>query len=171
MAHIVLFHQYLTNVVGVPNNEMRDALVEQGLDSFAAFLLTTEDDIHQVCVNVRKPGGTIVNPNRTDANPLPPIPNPGLPLSFMVEKRLKMLRYYCHHMARIQRPIVPSEATSHRLSSVYDLVLTRSKKQSKNSTRTLKPHADARVSRWRTSFEPRLSPVMKGLGNPIISER
>jgi hypothetical protein len=119
------FNNYLTNTIGINLPGATAALNAQGLTSFDDFTTLTEDDIGDVCTNVRKPGGTIPNPNFNPNQPLPGVPatiaNPGTQLGHVFEKRLKMLRYYCHHMARIQRPIVANQATIARLSACYRL--------------------------------------------------
>jgi hypothetical protein len=88
--------------------------------------MLTDDDIADICTNIRKPGGTVVNPDHDSSNPVAgdhaTIPNPGNPVDHLVEKRLKMLRYYCYHMQRIQRPFVIAAATLAVLTGCYELL-------------------------------------------------
>jgi hypothetical protein len=49
------------------------------------------------------------------------IPNPGIQLGFVFEKRLKMLRYYLLHLQHIQRPMGVAQATLARLTICYRL--------------------------------------------------
>jgi hypothetical protein len=95
------------------------------LDTFEDFLLLEEKDIGDVCANVRKPGGMVPNPNHDPQNIVAGvpsmIPNPGIQLGHIYEKRLKLLRYYLHHLERIQRTMNPATATVGRLTSCYRL--------------------------------------------------
>jgi hypothetical protein len=85
------------------------ALNAQGLDGFDILVNLTDKDVKEMCANVRKPGGTILNP-AFDAAGNPPvarvaatIPNPGVLMGLPHEKLLRQLRYYHDHMNRIQR--------------------------------------------------------------------
>jgi hypothetical protein len=49
----------------------------------------------------------------------PTIPNPGIPIGHLHEKRLKMLRYYTFHLQRIQRLFDPVDATMQILQEIY----------------------------------------------------
>jgi hypothetical protein len=116
-------NNYLDNVLGINAPGATAALNMQGLTSFDDFLSLIEDDVADVCSNVRKPGGTIPNPNYNPANPIPGVPqvlsNPGIQFGHIYEKRLKMLRYYCHHMQRIQRAFTANHATIARITNCY----------------------------------------------------
>jgi hypothetical protein len=124
-AALAAFNNYLINTIGINVAGATAALNAQGIEGFDDFTILTEDDVSNVCNNVRKPGGTIVNPNFNPAQPIPgvppTIPNPGIQLGHVFEKRLKMLHYYCNHMLRIQRPIVANQATIARLTACYRL--------------------------------------------------
>ena len=63
------------------------------------------------------PGGTIVNPNAAAPN----APNPGIALSFVSVKRLRLLRYYIHHMERIKRMFQFNPTTMQRLQDVWTI--------------------------------------------------
>jgi len=64
MAHRQAFQNYLQNI-GFPV-ELRNALVAQGLDNVTNFFGMTDDDVEDLCSNIRKPGGIIPNPARED---------------------------------------------------------------------------------------------------------
>lgn len=92
------------------------------MNDYDDFLTLTEKDVGDICANIRKPGGTIANPALVAGGNQPAlIPNPGTPIGYVFEKRLKMLRYYRLHLQRIQRPFDDLEATLVRLASVYAL--------------------------------------------------
>jgi len=57
------------------------------------YLLDLEDkNIATICQAVRKPGGEITRSNRRVANP-------GIPVSALAEKRLKLIRFMMMHYA------------------------------------------------------------------------
>lgn len=120
-----VFAAYLTNVLLIADNNVRIGLVAQGLQSFDDFESLTDEDVSDICTNLRKPGGLVTNPNFNPANPapgIPPvIPNPGVQVSHLTEKRLKMLAYYCFHLTRIQRPFAVANATLPVLTDCYKL--------------------------------------------------
>jgi hypothetical protein len=122
-AALAALNNYLDNTIGIHDQATRLSLNGQGLESFDDFLTFTEKEIGEMCTNVRKPGGTIANPAFDPNNIVPgipaTIPNPGLTLGLGYEKRLKMLRYYIHHLNRIQRTMVPAQATLARLTACY----------------------------------------------------
>lgn len=117
-----IFSNYLQTTLLINDNDVRQALIDQGLTSFTDMLGLTEEDIEEICANVRKPGGMIANPNAAVAGQPAMIANPGQQIGHIHEKRLKQLRYYMHHLQRIQRlPIVRANATLPVLQSVYQL--------------------------------------------------
>ena len=63
----------------------------------------------------------IPNPQADQRNQPTQIPNRGLPLGFVLEKRLRQFRFYCWHMHRIQRPFEAASASLERLSQVWEL--------------------------------------------------
>lgn len=82
------FNQFITGTLLVTNLQ-RVAINAQGLTQFDDMLYFTEEDIHDFCVNLRRPGGTIPNPAYDPNNPVPEvattIPNPGVPLGQLAE--------------------------------------------------------------------------------------
>ena len=68
-------YSYLTTL-GVNNENMREALNNQGLQGTDDFKGLTDDDITTICDNCRKPGGTIANPNAAIIGQLASITNP-----------------------------------------------------------------------------------------------
>lgn len=100
----------------------RTALANQGLTAYDDFLTLAEKDIGDICSNVWKPGGRIANPALIAGGGQPAlIPNPGTPVGYVLEKRLKMLRYYLLHLQRIQRSFESATATLVCLANVYAL--------------------------------------------------
>jgi hypothetical protein len=119
------FNDYLTTTLGITDADLVAALNGQGLTLPRDFVNLTEEDVTKICNNIRKPGGTIPNPAL--AAPNPPanapqtIPNPGISVGFVYEKRLQMLRYYVAHLVRTQRSFDADQATLNLLATIYAL--------------------------------------------------
>jgi hypothetical protein len=94
MTAVIAYDNYLTNMLLIASIDLRAALTAQGLQDLGSYVTLVEDDIGDICANIRKPGGTIVNPNHDPANPVAgvpaTIPNPGIPVGRITEKRLKL---------------------------------------------------------------------------------
>lgn len=151
-APIATLNNYLQQVFGIADGNIRQAINEQGLTNFDDFFNLTETDVEEICTNVRKPGGMMVNPNVQVLN-LPGVPmmiaNPGLPLGHLYEKRLKMLRYYMFHLKRIQRlPINLVQATLNDVTQVYLL-----KEHDKNEATVDLPAQFQRIDNARIIIE------------------
>jgi hypothetical protein len=88
------FEDYMINVLGIGQADMRDALRAQGLGAVLDFSALSESDIEDVCRILRRPGGMIPNPNAGRGRGIPDdIPNPGVQIGHLHEKKLKMVRY------------------------------------------------------------------------------
>ena len=109
-GNLAALNAYLNNTLNISDQATRDALNEQGLDSSDSFKQLTDQDIKDLGVACRKPGGMMANPNAAAENAPAVIPNRGVALSFLSVKRLRMLCYYIHHMERIQRPFQYNQA-------------------------------------------------------------
>ena len=112
MADIATFRNYLNATILITENAVRDAIVNQGLTTFEDLDNMTDQDIKDVCKNARSPGGMIQQGDNL-------LPNRGVTLGFMTEKRLRQLRYYKYHLVCIQRTFERNEATLARLSAVW----------------------------------------------------
>jgi hypothetical protein len=118
------FDDYMANVLGIVQVDVRNSLRVQGLSTISDFNALAESDIEDVCRNIRRPGGTIPHPafgqGGRGAQPQPPtLPNPGLQIGHLQEKRLKMVRYFVFHLQRIQRDFDPALATMQTLQQIY----------------------------------------------------
>jgi hypothetical protein len=112
---------YLQNVLLIADINVRNAILGQGINDFNAFRSLKDDDIRLLCANIRRPGGTILNPLAGGREQPPRIPNPGLSLGHVLEMRLKMLCYFVNHLVRVQRQFDPAIATLAKLAEVYQL--------------------------------------------------
>jgi hypothetical protein len=130
------FDDYMIDVLGIAQPEVRAALRAQGLGTIGDFSVLLESDIEDVCRIIRRPGGTIPNPAFGQAaagrGQPPVLPNPGLKIGQLHENRLKMvryfvfhlqriqiLRYFVFHLQRIQIPFDPAIATMDVLQQIY----------------------------------------------------
>lgn len=126
-ARLTALNNYLANTLGLAAAQ-RTALNEQGLDSIDVFATLTENEITSICSNVRRPGGVVVNPvaGRGRAAAVAAaaggmMTNPGVLIGYVYEKRLKMLRFYCCYLERVQRDFDDNAATLGVLTNCYGL--------------------------------------------------
>ena len=90
---------------------------DQGMDDLAEFGLLTDTEVENLCKVVCRPGGTIANPNRNDANgdPVPgqlaTITNPGQTVPLRAESNLKMACYFLQYKQRVSRPLTAASLT------------------------------------------------------------
>ena len=96
MANRNAVSAYMSATLEIADQNVREALLDEGLDGFENFIGLTEDDIKDICKNVRKPGGDIPNPNNAAGQPAR-IPNPGAPVTNPHMKGLLRLRYEVNH--------------------------------------------------------------------------
>jgi hypothetical protein len=87
-AALAQINNYFQNVLLIQEQPVRDALNQQGLEGFDDFVSLTDKDIKNICANIRKPGGTIPNPNAAVAGQPPVISNPGVQIGYVYERRL-----------------------------------------------------------------------------------
>ena len=77
----------------VLDEPLRNAFVdEQGFSEWNDGKDLTMEDIETMCKNMRRPGGTIPNPRAGDAGQPPTLPNPGIHVGYVQEKKLKQMR-------------------------------------------------------------------------------
>jgi hypothetical protein len=113
-------NNYLASI-GFTEATLREQFNAQGLTSIDEVKELTDDDIKEICKIIRKPGGTIPNPafGPGMAAGIPEVlANPGIPISFMQEKRLKLFAYYLRHLDRIQCPFQATHATIAHLNQM-----------------------------------------------------
>ena len=130
-AALAAINNYFQNILHITNVDVRNALHDQGLQSFDNFGTLTEQDIIDICDKARKPGGTIDNPAcvapmaGVPALPgvTPTLPNPGVSIRHVVEKRLKMTRILAYHCRCIQCTFNGVIGTLARLNNLYEFHL------------------------------------------------
>ena len=80
---------FLREVIGISDSPApdigarREAVREEGLETIINLGDFKEDDVKILCASVRKPGGTVEDPD----NDTRQIPNPGFSITAIAEKR------------------------------------------------------------------------------------
>jgi hypothetical protein len=70
---------------------------------------------------MKKPGGTIPNPNAGAPGAPAVIPNQGFNVSIRAEENLKLVVYYARHQFRVSQPVTPASITSIGVRALNDL--------------------------------------------------
>ena len=106
MADLAAMRTYLRDVIGITDPvERRQAIQDEGLAVISDFVEFDKDGIETLCATVRKPGGTIPNPNAGNAGAPVTIPNPGYSIPAICEKRLVSPAYAAGIYDMVSRPI------------------------------------------------------------------
>ena len=80
-------------------------VVGQQIDSLDELTLLTDDDVENLCKVIRRPGGTIENPNADEDGQQDRIPSTGTQISQRAETNLKLSCYYLRHQTKISRKV------------------------------------------------------------------
>ena len=91
----------------------------QGMDDLGEFTLLTNEEVEGLCKVVRRPGGTIPNPQVGAGLPAT-IPNPGLQVSLRAENNLKMACYYLRFKEKTSRAVTPAQITLPNVRALKD---------------------------------------------------
>ena len=118
-ANAISFRNYLTNTLNFPA-ELTAAIVSQGYTVFDDLSHVTDDEIDDMCIAIRRPGGQIPDPNHVGAPPAPLINNPGCPVGQNHVTKFKQLAYFVRYMRLAQRTLQPVSATLVRLRRLHD---------------------------------------------------
>ena len=79
----------------------------QGLGTLAEFKILQDTEVEDLCRVVRKPGGTVADPNNAGQN----IPNPGIEVSLMACNNLKLMCYFLRFKERTSRDVTAADIT------------------------------------------------------------
>ena len=116
MAAQAAIRTYLKDVIGLGNDQLgterANAIIAEGLDSFDALVDFNKDDIKSLCSTVRKPGGTIEDPNDNTRQ----ISNPGTSIPAISEGRLQLCAYVTGIYKRIGRTVDATTLSRNRLT-------------------------------------------------------
>ena len=103
MAAQAAIRTYLKDVIGLGNDQLgterANAIIAEGLDGFDALVDFNKDDIKSLCSTVRKPGGTIEDPNDNTRQ----ISNPGTSIPAISEGRLQLCAYGTGQVIRVHQ--------------------------------------------------------------------
>jgi hypothetical protein len=78
---------------------------QQGIDELSEIKILTDSEIEGLCKVVKRPGGTIPNPNAAAAGQPATITASGESISMMAESNLKLASYFLRHQERIGRTV------------------------------------------------------------------
>ena len=116
-AAAATIRNYLADVIGIADgppgnlNLVRDKVRQEGLDNIGDLIEFDDEDVKILCASIRKPGGTIQDPNDAART----IPDPGHSIAAISEKRLRIACYGAKIYDMINRPIEASSLSRARL--------------------------------------------------------
>ena len=117
---------FLREVIGITDSPppdtgaRREAVRQEGLETITDLADFNEEDVKVLCASVRKPGGTVVDPNDKTRQ----IPNPGFNIPAIAEKRLKLACYGARMYRMLGRPITLDSLSRVRLREFEQHQLT-----------------------------------------------
>ena len=115
MAERHAISAYMNTVLGINQESVRAALLNNGLDTWDSFLTLGVSGIKEVCDNIRKPGGML--PAVGDAAPQP---NRGTAIPVVNELCLKQAAYMARFFHLTQRTWNHQQATRARIQELWD---------------------------------------------------
>jgi hypothetical protein len=164
MAHLANVRTYLHEVLLINDNAVRDAIVANGIDSFASLDHMDDEEIERICNTARSPGGMIVQGGNA-------VPNRGVTLPYSIQKSLRMLRYYKYHMNRIQRPFRPGDATLGRLTELWSRFQEETKQEKNKEDEVDKPQKMYKAQEAKVTLD-RIKAYLKSkkgdCGTPLV---
>ena len=109
---------YLTTIGFTPL--IRMALRMQGVTTITSLLGMTDDDVDDLCSNMRKPGGDMFNPAHLENPDLPErVPDLGTAIGRIHQERLKQLAFYYSYLTLVNRNFVAQHATVEELVRLW----------------------------------------------------
>ena len=106
----------LRDAIGIGDPVARgQAIQDEGLNLITDFTKFDKEDIETLCLSVRKPGGTIPNPNATAPGAPATILNPIFSIPAICEKQLVSAAYTARLYEMIGRTIDPVSMNRARL--------------------------------------------------------
>jgi hypothetical protein len=94
---------------------------QQGIDELAEIKILTDSEIEGLCKVVRRPGGSVPNPNAATAGQPATITASGESISMIAESNLKLASYYLRHQERIGRVVDYAAITLDSVRILRDL--------------------------------------------------
>ncbi len=116
MAAEAAIRTYLKEIIGLGMDQLgtnrANAIIAEGLNSFDTLVDFNKDDIKSLCSTVRKPGGTVVDPNDNTRT----VNNPGMSIPAIAESRLQLSAYGAAIYKKIGRDIDATTLSKNRLT-------------------------------------------------------
>jgi len=143
-AALAAINSCLTATLSVPAGPLRDALNDQGFDSFDSLRNFSDQDVKDIAELIRRPGGQIPNPAFNAAAPVAGVPpfitNPGAQIGFGTVKLLRQFVHFARFFHAIQRPVAAASATLARLTALWQW------KQSRDEASDTDPDVPAKMA-------------------------
>ena len=93
------------NRLGFDNPGPVHIVTDQGINTLDELENLDDAGVKSLCQALRKPGGTVPNPNAGAAGAPATVPNPGYNVSIKAEENLKLAAYYLRHQKRVSRDV------------------------------------------------------------------
>lgn len=108
--------------LGCSQGVVRAIVNEHGIDSLDKLKALKDDDITALCEDIRRPIGTIPNPNAGEEGQPKEIPIVGHAIPYWVEENLKLAAYFAFHMIdRISRPFAIADLSVGTIRTVIKI--------------------------------------------------
>ena len=154
MAETRSLQTYLKDQMKFRTNEKADAVMAEGLDTYASFLDFTKDDIKTLCSSIRKPGGVVAGRGRG----APDVPNNGLHVPAIAETRLAWATYAAKYYHMIDRPL--NAQTMHWNYIQYFNSLKEERDNHTAPESMQKISSKISIMKWINLFEEHLTSVL-----------
>ncbi len=116
MAAEAAMRTFLKEIIGLGmdalGTDRANAIIAEGLNDFDALIDFNKDDIKSLCSTVRKPGGTVVDPNDNTRT----VNNPGMSIPAISESRLQLAAYGAAIYRKIGRRVDATTLSKNRLT-------------------------------------------------------
>ena len=123
--------------LGFTNQAAAAITDDQDIDSVDELEMLTEEEIESLCKALRRPGGTIANPDAGNAGAPAEIPNPGINVSLRAETNLKLAGWFLKHRTRVSRPKTSVSITLQNVRALKEYKSTESSWESPAETPTI----------------------------------
>jgi hypothetical protein len=153
MAEVNSLRVYLIEQMKFRSADKANAVMTEGLDTYAAFLDFTKDDIKTLCNSIRKPGGMINGEGGADA-----VVNNGMHVPAIAETRLAWATYAAKYYHMIGRPINSQTMAWNYIQYFNSLKEERENHTPPDSMQKLSPKIS--IMKWINLFEEHLSSVL-----------
>ena len=115
---------FFEHVMGIDDGAIRQAIIEQGCDSWRAMRRMTKDDTDRIARAISRPGGMVANPLAHLPNQQPTVPNRGLHFSAPEQLALKKTVRFLSYMHISQRTFDAADTTLIEVDAVWEYQVT-----------------------------------------------